>query len=355
MTHWTAQLEAACAAANREAVAVARLLGDPPEPPSCTFVAAVTDGDLIVAAWCGDSRAYWLGDDGASEQLSRRSLARHADDRRRAHPGRGRGRSDVAHDHPLARRRQRRPDARVPVAAGVPGRVGWSSAATACGTTSARPPTLAALVASAPDASPPTVAAHLVEHALAGGGQDNITATVARLETPPSQADPVRCQREDLHGRLHRQCLPERVPVRRGHRRARRGVGDVLGGRHRRDRKHRRRRDADHRHVRLDGHAIGQDQSGATGGQGGRRRDRRRHLVRRRVGEHLGDDVLSAAPADGPHGLHGPGGGEGGDRRAAAARVDGDRHVAAERQRAVRHGAGDAASRHPPHRRQDRG
>ena len=30
-------------------------------------------------------------------------------------------------------------------------------------------------------------------------------------------------------------------------------------------------------------------------------------------------------------------------------------NVAAERQRAVRHGAGDAASRHPPHRRQDRG
>ena len=35
-------------AANREAVAVARLLGDPPEPPSCTFVAAVAEDGMVV-------------------------------------------------------------------------------------------------------------------------------------------------------------------------------------------------------------------------------------------------------------------------------------------------------------------
>ena len=54
------------------------LLGDPPEPPSCTFVAAVADGDLIAVAWCGDSRAYWLADDGDGDAAHRRPLARHA-------------------------------------------------------------------------------------------------------------------------------------------------------------------------------------------------------------------------------------------------------------------------------------
>ncbi len=71
LTAWQAALGAACATANAEAVAVARSLGDPQEPPSCTFVAAVVDHDLVAAAWCGDSRAYWIADDPAgSVELS---------------------------------------------------------------------------------------------------------------------------------------------------------------------------------------------------------------------------------------------------------------------------------------------
>lgn len=66
---WQAALEAACADANTEAVAVARRLGDPPEPPSCTFVAAVATAGLACVAWCGDSRAYWIPDGGPGRQL----------------------------------------------------------------------------------------------------------------------------------------------------------------------------------------------------------------------------------------------------------------------------------------------
>jgi serine/threonine protein phosphatase PrpC len=66
---WEPVLVGACRVANAEAVAAARALGDPPEPPSCTFVAAVLDGDLVATAWCGDSRAYWLPDEGPGEQL----------------------------------------------------------------------------------------------------------------------------------------------------------------------------------------------------------------------------------------------------------------------------------------------
>jgi serine/threonine protein phosphatase PrpC len=62
LSSWEPVLVAACRAANGETIAIARTLGDPPEPPSCTFVASVVDGDLIGTAWCGDSRAYWLPD-----------------------------------------------------------------------------------------------------------------------------------------------------------------------------------------------------------------------------------------------------------------------------------------------------
>jgi serine/threonine protein phosphatase PrpC len=71
VTAWEPIVRKACAVANAEAVAIARSLGDPPEPPSCTYVAAVVDHDLLVVSWCGDSRAYWIADDGdGSEQLS---------------------------------------------------------------------------------------------------------------------------------------------------------------------------------------------------------------------------------------------------------------------------------------------
>ncbi len=71
VTEWEPIMRKACAVANAEAVIVARQLNDPPEPPSCTYVAGVVDRDLVVVAWCGDSRAYWIADDGnGSEQLS---------------------------------------------------------------------------------------------------------------------------------------------------------------------------------------------------------------------------------------------------------------------------------------------
>ncbi len=70
ITHWTDALQAAATEANTAAVGVAHALGDPAEPPSCTFVAAVVAGSLITVAWCGDSRAYWLPDSGEARQLS---------------------------------------------------------------------------------------------------------------------------------------------------------------------------------------------------------------------------------------------------------------------------------------------
>jgi serine/threonine protein phosphatase PrpC len=64
-----AALQAAAAEAHSAAVAVARTLGNPAEPPSCTFIAALDQGELVSVAWCGDSRAYWMPDDGPALQL----------------------------------------------------------------------------------------------------------------------------------------------------------------------------------------------------------------------------------------------------------------------------------------------
>ncbi len=70
VSYWTDALVLACADANGAAVGVAHTLGDPSEPPSCTFVAAVVAGSLITVAWCGDSRAYWFPDGGDPRQLT---------------------------------------------------------------------------------------------------------------------------------------------------------------------------------------------------------------------------------------------------------------------------------------------
>jgi len=70
VSYWSDALRGAAAEANAAAVGVAHTLGDPSEPPSCTFVAAVVADDLVTVAWCGDSRAYWLPDEGEARQLT---------------------------------------------------------------------------------------------------------------------------------------------------------------------------------------------------------------------------------------------------------------------------------------------
>ncbi len=68
--HWAEQLTAAARAAGDAAEEAAATVGGSGNPPSCTFVAAVADGAAVTVAWVGDSRAYWLADDGTAEQLS---------------------------------------------------------------------------------------------------------------------------------------------------------------------------------------------------------------------------------------------------------------------------------------------
>jgi Serine/threonine protein phosphatase len=67
---WTDALEQAVVAAQHEAETAASAVGSNENPPSCTFVAAVVDGPVLVAGWIGDSRCYWFGADGTAMQVS---------------------------------------------------------------------------------------------------------------------------------------------------------------------------------------------------------------------------------------------------------------------------------------------
>ncbi len=64
----SAAMREAAAAAN--AAIVATTSANSQNPASCTFAAAILDGDLAVVGNVGDSRTYWLPDDGDPVQLS---------------------------------------------------------------------------------------------------------------------------------------------------------------------------------------------------------------------------------------------------------------------------------------------
>ena len=67
---WTQLLGDAVGVAQQGTEAAAITVGARENPPSCTFVAAVVDGPVLVAAWIGDSRCYWFGNDGTALQVS---------------------------------------------------------------------------------------------------------------------------------------------------------------------------------------------------------------------------------------------------------------------------------------------
>jgi serine/threonine protein phosphatase PrpC/ribosomal protein L32 len=178
--HWSEQLVSACAAANQEAVGVARTLGDPPEPPSCTFVAAVVEPSLATVAWCGDSRAYWLPDDGEARQLT----IDHSLGTELMRLGRTR---DEAEAEPMSHTITRwlgadsanaTPETASIELAGAGWMLLcsdglWNHLSTA--------DELRTFIQESGLTEPLAVAEALVDHANAGGGHDNITAVLARI------------------------------------------------------------------------------------------------------------------------------------------------------------------------------
>lgn len=155
-------------------------------PPACTFAAAVVDSGLVVAGWLGDSRVYWLPDDGAAEQLSvddswaQDMMAagftrEEAENSPQAHAiTRWLGRSAVDHDAHCAAMLPEVPGWVLVCSDGL-----WNYCSEA--------QDVAGLVRrlSGGTTDPSETAAALVLWANAAGGRDNITVALARVEPDP--------------------------------------------------------------------------------------------------------------------------------------------------------------------------
>ncbi len=148
---------------------------------SCTFAAAVVDGELIVYGNVGDSRVYWLPDDGPSRELSQDDSVAQA----RIEMGVPR---DQAENGPQAHAITKwlgrdSPDTSPRTGSALLDRTGWVlvcsdglwNYVSAAGD-------LAALVTElgGADASPLELAEALVRWANAQGGRDNISVALAR-------------------------------------------------------------------------------------------------------------------------------------------------------------------------------
>lgn len=183
LSAWSVLLGDAARAANEAVLAAVPGTADRENPPSCTFVAAVVDGPLVVTGWVGDSRAYWLPDAGEAHQLS-------VDDswaQEMIAQGIPRAQAETSPQaHAITRwLGHDAPDPTARTAATIPDRPGWvlvcsdglwnycSAAGDLAG--------LVHATEGSDGSDPEALAAALVRWANAQGGRDNITVTLARF------------------------------------------------------------------------------------------------------------------------------------------------------------------------------
>jgi serine/threonine protein phosphatase PrpC len=175
-------------AAQAEAKAAADRVGNPKNPPSCTFAAAVAHDGLIAAGWVGDSRVYWLPDEGEAQQLS-------IDDSWATQQIAQGVARDVAEADPQAHAITRWLGADSPATevlcatVETDGAAGWLLV---CSdglwnyVSPADDVRAMVLTHMATDPSPLAISEQLVAFANSKGGHDNITAALARLPIPTS-------------------------------------------------------------------------------------------------------------------------------------------------------------------------
>jgi serine/threonine protein phosphatase PrpC len=168
----------AAAAANQAVLDTAP--DDVRNPPSCTFVAAIADGSVVHYAGIGDSRVYLLPDAGNGRMLTiDDSMAQvliaggtpraEAEASKQAHSIT----KWLGRDSPDITPRVGKVDVTGP---------GWLLACSdGLWNYASEPAALAAQIAAAGSTDPHAIATHLVAFANAAGGQDNITATLARV------------------------------------------------------------------------------------------------------------------------------------------------------------------------------
>ena len=180
---------------------IANTAPGPGNPASCTFVAGVVDGPVLVVGWVGDSRAYWVPDVGDAALLT-------TDDSFAADQIAAGADREVAENGPHAHAITRwlgsdAPDhtpRTVSLALDAPGWVLVCS--DGLWNYCSAPADLAQLV-SATMASvggePLPLAAALVQWANVQGGRDNITVALARIDpTPTATGTPPAAHREEV-------------------------------------------------------------------------------------------------------------------------------------------------------------
>ncbi len=183
---WSRLLVAAGHAADAAVRAAVDDAASREDPPSCTFVAALAGPTLLVAAWLGDSRVYWLPDAGRAEQLTENdSLAAEL-----VAGGMTREQAERSRDaHAITRwLGADAEDATARTVATRPAGPGWLLACSdGLWNYGSAPDVVAGLVRDAVDRlgpDPVAVARDLVGWANARGGHDNVTVALARVAGP---------------------------------------------------------------------------------------------------------------------------------------------------------------------------
>ena len=162
-------------------------------PPSCTFAAAVIDGPLVVVGGVGDSRVYWIADEGKSRQLTTddswsQEMMAHGMSRQQA--------ESAPQAHSITRWLGADSPDEVPhVVPTYPTGAGWILVCSDglwnyCSDADDLSELVHRVVGSV-GTNPVQVASALVDWANEQGGQDNITAALARFDSVvPTPAQP---------------------------------------------------------------------------------------------------------------------------------------------------------------------
>jgi serine/threonine protein phosphatase PrpC len=168
----------AAAAANRAVLATAP--DDTRNPPSCTFVAAILEDGVVHHAGVGDSRAYLLPDAGNGRLLTiDDSMAQVM-----IAGGTPRAEAEASKQaHSITKWLGKdSPDVTPRVGQAQVSGPGWLLVCSdGLWNYASEPAALAEQIAAAGSSDPHAIATHLVAFANAAGGQDNITATLARV------------------------------------------------------------------------------------------------------------------------------------------------------------------------------
>jgi serine/threonine protein phosphatase PrpC len=175
-------------AGERASAAIYEAIGDMAartNPPSCTFAAAVIDGPLVVVGCVGDSRVYWIADEGKSRQLTTddswsQEMMAHGMSRQQA--------ESAPQAHSITRWLGADSPDEVPhVVPTYPTGAGWILACSDglwnyCSDADDLAELVHRVVGSV-GTNPVQVASSLVDWANEQGGQDNITAALARFDS----------------------------------------------------------------------------------------------------------------------------------------------------------------------------